>query len=344
MDRDTFAARQAAMTANWYEAVKRREGDVEAYIGRRKLAYLERWREAGRFIPDGSRVLDVGGGNLFAELLQYLRSKDLDYQYLDVDPGAVAGARQLGPLHGYDATRFSAGLNDRFDWPADSFDAVFSSHCIEHSIDLRSTFAELHRILRPGGNLLMAVPLGWEPNPEHPYFLAPEHWVALLEDHGFDVRVAQVGREYPEESVDLFIAARKARERSGALRIAPEDYRKESYTFVPHDDLAVHCRGQAIRDTTQARTHLRGEDWRIELRLPGVREAWPVLHRHDWSGIVQVRSGAATSCHDLYSWYAYVQPARHSAALAGGTLEITSAGRNACSFSTEAILHGFLVR
>ena len=344
MDRDTFAARQAAMTANWYEGVKRREGDVEAYIQRRRDAYLDRWREAGRFIADGSRVLDVGGGNLFPELLAWFRARGFDYRSLDVDPGAVAGARSLGPLYGYDASRFAAGLNDRFDHPADSFDAVFSSHCIEHSIDLRTTFAELHRILRPGGNLLMAVPLGWEANPEHPYFLTPDQWVVLLEDHGFDVRVAQVGREYPEEGVDLFIAARKARACRAALRIAPEDFRKESYTFVPHDDPAVRCTGQASVDAAQARTHLRGEDWRIELRLPRARQAWPVLHRHDWSGIVQVQSGAGVSRHDLFSWYPYVQPALHPAPLVEGLLTVTPAGRNPCSFATEAILHGFLVR
>lgn len=346
MDRGTFAERQAAMTANWYELVRQRVGDVEAYIAGRQAAYLDRWREAARFIADGSRVLDVGGGNLYPGLLQYLKQRRLEYFYLDVDPAAVDASRQLAASFGFDPARFGHGFNDRFDFAADSFDAVFSSHCVEHSIDLRATLRELNRVIRPGGNLLMAVPLGWETNPEHPYFLAADHWAALVEDAGFDLRVAQVGREYPEVGVDLFIAARKSRPYSAAPRLDPAEWLKDSYRFIPFDDSAIHASGQASADRQEQRLHLRGADWRVEVELPPCTEVLPVLHRHDWSGIVQVEGGGSITQHDLFSWYGYVQPVRHALGAASGSQRLTlrPCGRNPCSFGTEAVLYGVMVR
>lgn len=46
-----------------------------------------------------------------------------------------------------------------------------SPYCTEHSCNLLKAFAEVHRILVDKGNLFVAVPLGWETNSEHPYFL-----------------------------------------------------------------------------------------------------------------------------------------------------------------------------
>ena len=57
MDRKEFGERQANMTANWYESVKLREGDVSAYIESRHRAYLQRWKEGGRFIDKGAEKM-----------------------------------------------------------------------------------------------------------------------------------------------------------------------------------------------------------------------------------------------------------------------------------------------
>ncbi|WP_374131827.1 class I SAM-dependent methyltransferase [Sphingomonas sp. 28-62-20] len=141
------------MTARWYENVKATHGDVDAYIRTRHLAYMDRWREAGRFIADNSTVLDIGGGNLFPELLTYFKSRGLKYSYLDVDPAAVDSSRAMADQVGLANASFALGFNDQLDFPEGSFDAVFSSHCIEHSIDLSATFRELNRVLKAGGNL-----------------------------------------------------------------------------------------------------------------------------------------------------------------------------------------------
>jgi ubiquinone/menaquinone biosynthesis C-methylase UbiE len=39
-----------------------------------------------------------------------------------------------------------------------SFDLVISSECIEHTVDPRLALAEIHRVTRPGGRLLITVP------------------------------------------------------------------------------------------------------------------------------------------------------------------------------------------
>lgn len=345
MDRQTFADRQAAMTSNWYEEVKRREGDVAAYIARRHSAYLDRWKEAGRFIPDGSAVLDLGGGNLFPDLFSYLRSKQIDYHYRDVDPAAVNATRELGRDYGYSGERFQLGFNDELDIADQGTDNIFSSHCIEHSIDLQRTFAELNRVLRPGGNLLMAVPLGWERNPEHPYFFDVALWIALVEDAGFEVRVTQIGKEYPESGHDLFIAARKSSAPAAQSRIDPADYRKESYRFHPFNGAGLRLRGDARAAQGLEALHLRGADWQVTFRLPpGTSEACPILLHHPWSGQVSVTTGSSQVSEDLYSSFTYVQPVRHKVSPRATSVELRPCGRHPASRGTEAVLFGFLLR
>jgi SAM-dependent methyltransferase len=349
VDRETFAARQAQMTSNWYENVKRREGDVNAYIAKRHQAYLRRWSEAGRFIPDGAKLLDIGGGNLYPALFQYLQSRKFDYHYLDVDPACVSSNRDLGSKFGFAPEKFSEGFNDRFDFASGEMDAVFSSHCIEHSYDLHRTFLELHRILKPGGYLTMAVPMGWETNPEHPYFLGAQHWRALVQDAGFEITVAQEGCDYPESGYDLFIAARKNESAAKAFRLDAKDFRKESYAFVPIDDPRVSYSKQPLRTTEGDAYQLRGSDWRITFKGDsGLTEVVPILLHHAWSAIVRIFDAPdSVTHHDLYSPFSTVQPVRHrlkSSSKTGVTLSIEPTGKNPCSWSTEGVLHGFMVR
>lgn len=346
VDRTTFAARQAEMTARWFENVKAREGDVEAYIGKRKAAYLDRWREAARFIADGSSVLDIGGGNLFAELLELLSGRRFDYHYIDVDQAAVDDARRRGGHYGFNPERFATGFNDRLVFEDGRFDAVFSSHCIEQSFDLSATFGEIHRVLKPGGNLTMAVPLGWEQNPEHPYFFSPDEWIALVEDAGFRIRVCQSGCEYPERGYDLFIAAQKIAKVGSRRRIDPEDHRKTNYRFVPADDERIVCIGD-VRPAGDQKI-LAGMNWTIEIAVPaGTTEICPVFIRHNWSGIVELTCAGTRTAENLFHWFAYMQPARMTLArplLLDGVCRIRPLGASRSSWSSQGVILGALLR
>ena len=347
-DRDDFARRQAEMTSRWYEAVKQREGDVGVYIKGRHKAYLARWAEAARFIPKEARVLDIGGGNLFPKLVEFFVKQRFDYHYLDIDAGAVAGSRELARQHGLDPTKFAEGFNDKLSFPDATFDSVFSSHCIEHSIDLDRTFAELNRVLKPGGMLLMAVPFGWEENPEHPYFFTPDLWVALVEDAGFEVRIATIGREYPESGYDYFIAARKVHEGRRWQRISPGEYQKETYAFLPFNSEHIAYSGNHKPRFEGEAQHLLGMNWAITITLPQPAiQILPILQRHPWSGIVTMErgEGAPAVVQDLFSWIPFIQPMGTGHRFEPSTTAtIRPIGRNAVSFDSQGVLFGVLYR
>jgi SAM-dependent methyltransferase len=347
-DRQDFALRQAAMTATWFENVRRAHGDVDKYIATRHEAYLGRWREAARFIKPGDRVLDVGGGNLFPLLVDFLRSKEIDYHYLDIDPDAVAGSRPLLEEYGFNPLNANQGFNDSFAYRDGSFDCVFSSHCIEHSINLPRTFAELNRIIKTGGYLLMAVPFGWEENPEHPYFFEPDQWISLVEDAGFEIRIAQIGREYPETGCDYFIAGKKQGPANSTPRITAGDFQKENFQFVRFDDQSISFSGNStLTDDGQAQ-HMRGGDWQLEIRLPHpAKEVLPVLLRHDWSGTALLQNELGDSAAvDLFSWFPFVAAPRlfSSTDQPFQTLNVRCTGRNRASRSSEGVLYGYMWR
>ncbi len=58
---------------------------------------------------------------------------------------------------------------ESIDLPDESYDVVICSHILEH-VDDRKAFAELFRILRPGGQLLFMIPIieGWSATYENP--------------------------------------------------------------------------------------------------------------------------------------------------------------------------------
>ncbi|MFQ5567385.1 MAG: class I SAM-dependent methyltransferase, partial [Paracoccaceae bacterium] len=72
----------------------------------------------------------------------------------------------------------SADLNDKFDLQIDitamdlpdaSFDMVMTNHVLEH-VDDKAALAEMFRILRPGGQAVITVPMieGWDETHEDP--------------------------------------------------------------------------------------------------------------------------------------------------------------------------------
>jgi SAM-dependent methyltransferase len=148
------------------------------YAGRRALV-----RRVMKGVPAG-RALDVGpgpGGN--AAVL-----RDLGWQVTGVELTGVGAqlcaARGLDVVRG-DATRLPVA--DR------SVDLVMSTDVWEHVEDHESVAAESHRVLRPGGRLLVAVPAGMEMWSGHDVALGHvrryerQDLLDLVERHGFVV-------------------------------------------------------------------------------------------------------------------------------------------------------------
>jgi len=103
-----------------------------------------------RLYPDGGRVVEVGSG-----LGYLLRSfKDAGWDVLGVDPWQATPAHTKTE-HGFEtipATLEQAALPDA------SADVVILLHVIEHVPHPVATLREIHRVLKPGGHLVMETP------------------------------------------------------------------------------------------------------------------------------------------------------------------------------------------
>lgn len=135
------------METDFYPAYYQLEGRHWWFLGRRHifLAALE------RFAPKGpARALDFGcGTGAWLEHLERFAPVDA----LDGDRDAVAFCHQRGRL---EVQYLEPGAPIPF---ADaSFDIITSFDVLEHIEDDGATLRELHRVLRPGGTLVLAVP------------------------------------------------------------------------------------------------------------------------------------------------------------------------------------------
>jgi SAM-dependent methyltransferase len=121
------------------------------------IAGAERRGEAlAALLPPGGRVLEVGcgtGGFLVAAASAGLEAvgSDIATRWLVVARRRLADRGLRVPLVGAQA--------ERLPWPDASFDALVADSVLEHLDDPAAALAEWHRVVRPGGRLLV-----WSPN------------------------------------------------------------------------------------------------------------------------------------------------------------------------------------
>jgi len=146
-----------------------------------------------RFFPKEQkiRLLEIGFGQ--GDLLRALQNDpQVEAQGLDYSEANVAHARQQH-------WRAEVGSLESRNYPAGSFDAVVAIHVIEHLQNPLRTFAEIHRILRPGGMFIGVTPCvshvkarlagrKWKyfGPPGHLWYFAPKTLRLLLNKLGFD--------------------------------------------------------------------------------------------------------------------------------------------------------------
>lgn len=103
------------------------------------------------------RVLDIGcgTGTLTISLARVCSAGEV--VGLDGDPEVLARAREKAAAAGC-TPRFVEGMSYALPFPDSSFDRATSSLMLHHltRADKERTFAELHRVLRPGGRLHIA--------------------------------------------------------------------------------------------------------------------------------------------------------------------------------------------
>jgi SAM-dependent methyltransferase len=146
------AATSTAAQADINEQLWAGEDLVEHYTGRAlrppEVMLLVRYRDAlsGRVIE-----LGCGGGRLSG----YLNAIAHDFHAMDISPLMVAHCRSL-----YPGGSFELGdLRDLSQYESSSFDVVFPSFNVIDVLDdagRRRVLAEIHRMLKPGGLLMMS--------------------------------------------------------------------------------------------------------------------------------------------------------------------------------------------
>ena len=114
----------------------------------RRLQTLERLLG----LRTGERILDIGCGTGW--LASLCKKTDAQVWAMDIALRGVAGAKKRFPA----VDCFQVG--DIYHLPSEStvFDAVVLSEVVEHLGDIEGALAQVHRVLRPGGRVLVSVP------------------------------------------------------------------------------------------------------------------------------------------------------------------------------------------
>jgi SAM-dependent methyltransferase len=105
-------------------------------------------------LPKGAVIVDLGCGDMpYAGLM---RGLGLDYRPADIDADAVAKGK------------LPIGADGRVPLPDGAADAVMSVQVLEHVPDLDAYCAEIRRLLKPDGTVLLSTHGSWfyHPHPE----------------------------------------------------------------------------------------------------------------------------------------------------------------------------------
>ena len=100
---------------------------------------------------DGARVLDAGCGSGYSTRLISERFRPREVVAFDLMPEQIERARKRHA----GLARFSVGDLTRISHPDASFDAAFVFGVLHHVPEWKAALAELARVLRPGGVLLV---------------------------------------------------------------------------------------------------------------------------------------------------------------------------------------------
>ena len=105
------------------------------------------------------RILDIGCGT--GRHLVYLAKQGFSMFGFDVSQRAIEMAEQWLTDEGLPANLIQYRMEDGFPYENMLFDAVISIQVIHHNRirDIKSTVAEIERVLRPGGYLFITVPV-----------------------------------------------------------------------------------------------------------------------------------------------------------------------------------------
>ena len=205
------------------------------------------------------RVLDIGAGLAgAARLLASAIGCRVDC--LEMSPDYCAGAAMLNRLTGLeDRIEVQEGSALEMPFPDDSFDAVWMQNVGMNIADKRKLYAEIRRVLKPGGRFAFQelaagnvatshFPLPWATDPAHSFLVSVEEMRSVLGESGF---VAELLEDTSEDHLSR-TAANATPAAPGQLGLA---------VFV--DNLAAKA-GNARRSLEEGQVRLVRGVFRVE--------------------------------------------------------------------------------
>lgn len=211
---------------------------------RRRMRFVQRW------LPDGSRVLDMGCAAGF--FLRVMAENGYDVQGIELSPAIAAHAReQLGDDHIWVGT-FDSVPDDHPTIARGSYDLVTMWDVIEHIAKPQDLLKQARAMLKPGGMLILetqnvasrfATLLGsrWQhyKHQEHLYHFNPQSIRKMLGQCGFEVvhNTSAFGGKYVSFG---FIAERAARiNKIASLLMRPLTLLKNANVYLNFGDEMV---------------------------------------------------------------------------------------------------------
>jgi len=150
----------------------------------RRLQMIARWSKL-----EDARVLEAGGGiGMYAS--QIGRRYQAQIELFDIELERIQEAQGEIP------TSIVAAA-ESLPYQTDYFDTIISHEVIEHVLDDRQSAAEMVRVLRPGGRIVLFCPNRWYPFETHGHYwkgeyhfgntplinYLPDHWRNQLAPH-----------------------------------------------------------------------------------------------------------------------------------------------------------------
>jgi len=134
--------------------------DVMGQVYNRRIfgAIAELYDHIAREIKTANpaKILDVGAGRGYISLLLAAQNPRTTIMGIDYSPMQVRAADGLRRQRQIDNCRFRRGDAMEIPFPDEAFDAVVSVGSIKHWADGRRGTQEMHRVLKPGGLLVLS--------------------------------------------------------------------------------------------------------------------------------------------------------------------------------------------
>ena len=129
--------------------IERRRYELEPFVF--SYADFPRWK--------GKEVLEVGCGT-GTDLLQFLRA-GANAQAIDLSSQSAGLARKRLRFAGFESSRVVLSDAENLPFPDNHFDLVYSWGVLHHTPDTERAVAEVHRVVRPGGEVCIMLYHRW---------------------------------------------------------------------------------------------------------------------------------------------------------------------------------------